>query len=114
VHRITAIESEQLQNNLPQFNSGDKVKVYYKVIEGNRERTQAFQGTVIRRHGSGLKETFTVRKISFGVGVERIFPVHSPKIDKIEVISKGKTRRANLGYLRSKVGKQARVKEKRH
>ena len=109
---IRAIEQQQIREDLPQFRVGDTVKVHYKIIEGNRERTQVFQGIITRRHGSSNRETFTVRKMSFGVGVERTFPVHSPKIDKIEVVSIGDVRRAKLYYLRQKVGKQARVREK--
>jgi len=108
---IRAIEQQQIRDDLPAFQVGDNVKVHYKIIEGTRERTQVFQGVVIRRHGAGSRETFTVRKISFGVGVERTFPVNSPKIDKIEIVGRGKVRRAKLYYLRDKVGKQARLKE---
>ena len=109
---IENIEREQLRDNLPQFKAGDTVKVHFKVVEGTRHRIQVFQGTVIKRQGEGVRETFTVRKQSFGVGVERTFPVHSPKIDKIEVTAIGDVRRAKLYYLRGKVGKQARVREK--
>ena len=109
---IENIEREQLRDNLPQFKAGDTVKVHFKVVEGTRHRIQVFQGTVIKRQGQGVRETFTVRKQSFGVGVERTFPVHSPKIDKIEVTAVGDVRRAKLYYLRGKVGKQARVREK--
>jgi large subunit ribosomal protein L19 len=109
---IENIEREQLRDNLPQFKAGDTVKVHFKVVEGTRHRIQVFQGTVIKRQGQGVRETFTVRKQSFGVGVERTFPVHSPKIDKIEVLAIGDVRRAKLYYLRDKVGKQARVREK--
>ena len=109
---IDNIEREQLRDNLPQFKAGDTVKVHFKVVEGTRHRIQVFQGTVIKRQGQGVRETFTVRKQSFGVGVERTFPVHSPKIDKIEVTAVGDVRRAKLYYLRGKVGKQARVREK--
>ncbi len=109
---IENIEREQLRDNLPQFKAGDTVKVHFKVVEGTRHRIQVFQGTVIKRQGQGVRETFTVRKQSFGVGVERTFPVHSPKIDKIEVTAIGDVRRAKLYYLRGKVGKQARVREK--
>ncbi len=113
MQRVTAIDSEQIRNDLPDFGPGDTVKVHYKVIEGNRERVQIFQGVVLRRKGDGVRETFTVRKITFGVGVEKIIPVNSPKIAKLEVVSKGKVRRAKLYYLRGKVGKKARIKEKR-
>jgi large subunit ribosomal protein L19 len=111
--KIRAIEQQQLREGLPPFAVGDTVKVMYKVVEGNRERVQPFQGVVIRRHGSGARETFTVRKVSFAVGVERTFPVHSPKIVGLDVISRGKVRRAKLYYLRDKVGKAARIKERR-
>lgn len=109
---IRAIEQQQIRDDLPAFAVGDNVKVHYRVVEGNRERVQVFQGVIIRRHGSGNRETFTVRKISFAVGVERTFPVHSPKIAKIEVTGSGKVRRSKLYFLRSKVGKAARLKEK--
>jgi len=112
VNIIENIEREQLRDNLPQFKAGDTVKVHFKVVEGTRHRIQVFQGTVIKRQGEGVRETFTVRKQSFGVGVERTFPVHSPKIDKVEVTAIGDVRRAKLYYLRGKVGKQARVREK--
>ena len=109
---IKNIEAEQLKKDVPQFNVGDTVRVHALIKEGNRERIQVFQGDVIRRHGHGVRETFTVRKISFSIGVERTFPVHSPKIDKIEVTRKGDVRRAKLYYLRDKVGKAAKIKEK--
>jgi large subunit ribosomal protein L19 len=109
---IDNIERQQLREGIPQFKAGDTVKVHFRVIEGTRQRTQIFQGTVIKRQGNGVRETFTVRKQSFGVGVERAFPVHSPKIEKIEVTMIGDVRRAKLYYLRQKVGKQARVREK--
>jgi large subunit ribosomal protein L19 len=109
---IENIEREQLREGLPQFKAGDTVKVHFKVIEGSRHRIQVFQGIVIKRQGQGVRETFTVRKQSFGVGVERTFPVHSPKIEKIEVTAIGDVRRAKLYYLRQKVGKKARVREK--
>ena len=108
---IRAIEQQQIKEVAP-FNVGDTVKVHYRITEGNRERIQVFQGDVIRMAGAGARETFTVRKISFGVGVERTFPVHSPKIEKIEVVRHGKVRRAKLYYLRDKVGKAAKIKEK--
>jgi large subunit ribosomal protein L19 len=108
---IRAIEQQQIREDLPDFKVGDTVKVHYRVVEGNRERVQVFQGVVIRRHGASSRETFTVRKISFGVGVERTFPVHSPKIAKIEIETRGKVRRSKLYYLRDKVGKAARLKE---
>lgn len=109
---IRAIEQQQIKEDIPQFNVGDTVKVHYRITEGNRERIQVFQGDVIRRHGASARETFTVRKISFSIGVERTFPVHSSKIDKIEVVRRGAVRRAKLYYLRDKVGKAAKIKEK--
>ena len=109
---IRAIEQQQIKQDLPEFHVGDNVKVHYRITEGNRERIQVFQGDVIRRQGESVRETFTVRKISFSIGVERTFPVHSPKIEKIEVTSKGDVRRAKLYYLRNKVGKAAKIKEK--
>ncbi|MFR1167177.1 MAG: 50S ribosomal protein L19 [Adlercreutzia equolifaciens] len=109
---IRAIEQQQIKKDLPDFNVGDNVKVHYRITEGNRERIQVFQGDVIRRQGESVRETFTVRKISFSIGVERTFPVHSPKIEKIEVTRKGDVRRAKLYYLRNKVGKAAKIKEK--
>ena len=110
---IRAIEQQQIKQDLPQFEVGDNVKVHYRITEGNRERIQVFQGDVIRRHGHTCRETFTVRKMSFGVGVERTFPLHSPKIAKLEVVRHGRVRRAKLYYLRDKVGKAARIPEKR-
>lgn len=109
---IRAIEQQQIKQDVPEFNVGDNVKVHYRITEGNRERIQVFQGDVIRRQGASNRETFTVRKISFSIGVERTFPVHSPKIDHIEVTRKGDVRRAKLYYLRKKVGKAAKIKEK--
>ena len=109
---IRAIEQQQIKQDLPEFHVGDNVKVHYRLTEGNRERIQVFQGDVIRRQGESVRETFTVRKISFSIGVERTFPVHSPKIEKIEVTRKGDVRRAKLYYLRNKVGKAAKIKEK--
>lgn len=109
---IRAIEKQEMKDSIPDFQPGDTVKVHYRITEGNRERIQVFQGDVIRRHGHSSRETFTVRKVSFSVGVERTFPVHSPKIEKIEVIRHGKVRRAKLYYLRDKVGKAAKIKEK--
>jgi large subunit ribosomal protein L19 len=109
---IKTLEQEQLRSDLPVLSIGDYVKVHLKVKEGSRERIQIFEGTVIAKKGSGLKETFTVRRVSYGVGVERILPVHSPKISAIEVVRKGKIRRAKLYFLRERVGKAARVKEK--
>lgn len=109
---IRAIEQQQINPEVAEFNVGDTVKVHYRIKEGNRERIQVFQGDVIRRQGESVRETFTVRKISFSIGVERTFPVHSPKIEKIEVTRKGDVRRAKLYYLRNKVGKAAKIKEK--
>lgn len=108
---VQAITQEQLRKDLPSFRPGDTLKVHVKVIEGSRERIQLFEGVVIKRRGGGISETFTVRKISYGVGVERTFPIHSPKIDKIEVTRRGKVRRAKLYYLRNLRGKAARIKE---
>ncbi len=108
---IRAIENEQLRNDLPNFGPGDTVKVHLRIVEGKRERIQVFEGVVLKRQGGGARETFTVRKISFGVGVEKVLPVHSPKIEKIEVTRRGKVRRAKLNYLRERVGKAAKVKE---
>ena len=110
---IQDIESSQLRKGLPPFQPGDRVRVHFLVIEGNRKRPQVFEGVVIKRQGSGVRETFTVRKQSFGVGVERTFPLHSPKIEKLEVASRGRVRRAKLYYLRDRVGKAARVAERR-
>jgi large subunit ribosomal protein L19 len=111
MNAITELEARQLRT-VPAFKAGDTVRVHFQVIEGSRRRTQVFEGIVIKRQGAGARETFTVRKQSFGVGVERTFPVHSPKIDKIEVQAIGDVNRAKLYYLRGKVGKQARVREK--
>ncbi|VYT74606.1 50S ribosomal protein L19 [Clostridium tertium] len=108
---IRAIEAEQLRNDLPNFNVGDTVKVYVKIKEGTRERVQMFEGTVIKKQNGGLRETFTVRRVAYGTGVERTFPMNSPIIDKMEVVRKGKVRRAKLFYLRDRVGKAAKVKE---
>ena len=108
---LRAIEAEQMRNDLPNFNVGDNVKLHVKVKEGNRERIQMFEGTVIKRQNGGLRETFTVRRIAYGVGVERTFPVNSPIIEKMEVTRRGKVRRAKLFYLRDRVSKAAKVKE---
>ncbi|OWR27059.1 50S ribosomal protein L19 [Saccharibacillus sp. O23] len=108
---IQALTQEQLRTDIPSFRPGDTLKVHVKVIEGSRERVQLFEGVVIKRQGGGIAETFTVRKISYGVGVERTFPINSPKIDKIEVVRHGKVRRAKLYYLRDLRGKAARIKE---
>ena len=108
---IAEITKDQLRSDLPSFRPGDTVKVHVKIVEGTRERIQLFEGVVIKRRGGGVSETFTVRKISYGVGVERAFPVHTPKIAKLEVVRKGKVRRAKLYYLRNLRGKAARIKE---
>lgn len=110
---IRAIERQQIREDHPDFTVGDHVKVHYRIKEGDRERIQVFQGDIIRMSGGSSRETFTVRKISFGVGVERTFPVHSPKIDKIEVVRHGEHRRAKLYYLRNRIGKAAVLREKR-
>ncbi|MCL2826506.1 MAG: 50S ribosomal protein L19 [Eggerthellaceae bacterium] len=109
---IRAIEQQQINQDVADFTIGDLVKVHYRITEGNRERIQVFQGDVIRRHGASSRETFTVRKISFSIGVERTFPVHSPKIERIEVVRHGDVHRAKLYYLRKKIGKAAKIKEK--
>ena len=108
---IRKIEAEQLKENVPQFNVGDTVKVYGKIKEGNRERIQGFEGTVLKKQGGSTRETFTVRKFSNGVGVEKTWPLHSPNVEKVEVVRRGKVRRAKLNYLRNRVGKRAKVKE---
>jgi large subunit ribosomal protein L19 len=110
---IDSLERQQLRR-VPAFQAGDRVRVHFQVVEGNRRRTQVFEGVVIKRQGEGVRETFTVRKNSFGVGVERTFPLHSPKIEKIEVAARGDVRRAKLYYLRGRVGKRARVRERRY
>ena len=107
------VDNLSLRDDVPDFAPGDTLKVHVKVIEGNRQRTQLFEGVVVRRQGSGVRETFTVRKVSFGVGVERTFPLHTPVIEKIEVGARGDVRRAKLYYLRDRVGKAAKIKEKR-
>ena len=107
------VERAQLRDDLPDFRPGDTVKVHVRVVEGSRERIQVFQGFVLRRQGGGLRKTFTVRKVSFGVGVERTFPVHSPSIAKIELVTRGDVRRAKLYYLRERTGRAAKIKEKR-
>ena len=108
---IRSIEAEQLKENVDEFHVGDTVRVYNKIKEGNRERIQVFEGTVMQRQNGGIRETFTVRKTSNGIGVEKTWPVHSPFVDKIEVVRRGKVRRARLNYLRDRVGKAAKVKE---
>ena len=110
---IESIEKAQLKEHVDQFNVGDTVRVYAKIREGEKERIQMFEGTVLKRQNGGIRETFTVRRVSFGVGVEKIFPLHTPRIDRIEVERKGHVRRAKLYYLRDKVGKAAKVKEKK-
>ena len=113
MNRTDLVDRAFLRDDVPDFGPGDQLTVHVRVVEGNRERVQVFQGVVIRRQGSGARETFTVRKVSFGVGVERTFPVHSPIIAKIEVATRGDVRRAKLYYLRDRIGKAAKVKEKR-
>ena len=108
---IRKIEAEQMKENAPEFNVGDTVKVYAKIKEGNRERIQVFEGTVLKKQGGGVRATFTVRKVSNGIGVEKTWPIHSPHVEKVEVVRRGKVRRAKLNYLRSRIGKAAKVKE---
>ena len=108
---IRSIEAKQMRNDLPQFNVGDTIRVWVKVVEGNRERLQAFEGTVIAKRNGGVRETFTVRRVSYGIGVERTFPIHSPRVDHVDLIRRGKVRRAKLHYLRSLQGKAAKIKE---
>ena len=108
---IRKIEAEQMKENAPEFNVGDTVKVYAKIKEGNRERIQVFEGTVLKKQGGGVRATFTVRKFSNGIGVEITWPIHSPHVEKVEVVRRGKVRRAKLNYLRSRIGKAAKVKE---
>ncbi len=110
---IDVLNQEQLRNDIPEFRAGDTVKVYAKIVEGNKERVQVFEGVVIARSGSGSQENYTVRRISYGVGVERTFPVHSPRVEKIVVVRKGIVRRAKLYYLRNLTGKAARIRERR-
>ena len=113
MEKIQAFVNEQLKTEVPQFNIGDSVKVYVRIKEGEKTRTQMFEGTVIAKHGGGISETFTVRRVSYGVGVEKTFPIHSPNVEKVEVYREGKVRRAKLYYLRGRVGKAAKVKEKK-
>lgn len=113
MNRTDLIDQASLRDDVPDFQAGDTLKVHVRVVEGSKERVQVFQGVVIARSGGGVQETFTVRKLSYGVGVERTFPVHSPIIDKIEVFTRGDVRRAKLYYLRDRIGKAAKVKEKR-
>lgn len=110
---IKEVEKQYLKEKIPSFSPGDTVRVHVKVVEGGRERTQVFEGVVIRRQGSGLRETFTVRRVTYGIGVERIFPVHSPVVSRIEVVKRGRVRRAKLYYLRRRTGKAARIRERR-
>jgi large subunit ribosomal protein L19 len=113
MNTLDALDADSLRADIPDFRPGDTVKVHVRVVEGNRSRIQVFQGVVIRRQGGGIRETFTVRKVSFGVGVERTFPVHTPVVEKIEVLTRGDVRRAKLYYLRELRGKAAKIKEKR-
>jgi large subunit ribosomal protein L19 len=113
MHPLDSVDAASMRSDIPDFRPGDTLKVHVRVIEGNRSRIQVFQGAVIRRQGSGVRETFTVRKVSFGVGVERTFPLHTPVIDRIEVVTRGDVRRAKLYYLRDLRGKKAKIKEKR-
>jgi large subunit ribosomal protein L19 len=113
MNTLDALDADSLRDDIPEFRPGDTVKVHVRVVEGNRSRIQVFQGVVIRRQGGGARETFTVRKVSFGVGVERTFPVHTPVVEKIEVVTRGDVRRAKLYYLRELRGKAAKIKEKR-
>ena len=110
---IRSIEAAQMRNDVTKFNVGDTIRVWVKVVEGNRERLQAFEGTVIAKRNGGVRETFTVRRVSYGIGVERTFPIHSPRVDHIDMIRRGKVRRAKLYYLRSLQGKAAKIKEVR-
>ena len=113
MHILDSVDAASLRTDVPEFRAGDTIKVHVNIIEGKNSRVQVFQGFVLGRHGDGVRETFTVRKVSFGVGVERTFPVHSPIIDKIELVSKGDVRRAKLYYMRNLRGKAAKIKEKR-
>ena len=112
MNKLTAFTSEQLKENVPSFEIGDTVKVHNKIVEGTRERIQMFEGTVIAKHGGGISETFTVRHVAYGCGVEKTFPLHSPKIEKIEVVRRGDVRRAKLNYMRERTGKAAKIKTK--
>ena len=113
MHKLDDVDAASLRDDIPAFRAGDNIKVHVKVIEGTRSRVQVFQGVVIRRHGGGIGETYTVRKVSFGVGVERTFPLHTPVVEKIELVTRGDVRRAKLYYLRDLRGKAAKIKEKR-
>jgi large subunit ribosomal protein L19 len=113
VEKLKLVVAAQLKKKVPEFSPGDTIRVHMRVVEGGRERVQMFEGTVIARRGAGLEESFTVRRISHGIGVERIFPLHSPRVEKIEVVRRGRVRRAKLHYLRGKIGKETRIKEQR-
>jgi len=113
MNTLDALDADSLRDDIPEFRPGDTVKVHVRVVEGNRSRIQVFQGVVLRRQGGGIRETFTVRKVSFGVGVERTFPVHTPVVERIEIVTRGDVRRAKLYYLRELRGKAAKIKEKR-
>ncbi|AZN29717.1 50S ribosomal protein L19 [Flaviflexus salsibiostraticola] len=113
MHNLDIVDSKSLRTDIPDFRAGDTVRVNVNIVEGNRSRVQAFQGVVLARRGSGIRETFVVRKVSFGVGVERTFPLHSPSIESVEVITRGRVRRAKLYYLRDRHGKAAKIREKR-
>ena len=113
MHILDSVDAASLKSDIPDFRPGDTVKVHVNIVEGTRSRIQVFQGVVIRRHGGGVRETFTVRKVSFGVGVERTFPLHTPIVEKIELVTRGDVRRAKLYYLRDLTGKKAKIKEKR-
>jgi large subunit ribosomal protein L19 len=113
MNTLDALDAESIRTDIPDFRAGDTLKVHARVVEGNRSRIQIFQGVVIRRQGSGLRETFTVRKVSFGVGVERTYPIHSPQLDRVEIVTRGDVRRAKLYYLRDLRGKKAKIKELR-
>lgn len=114
MHHLDIVDTKSLKSDIPEFRAGDTVRVNVNIVEGNRSRVQAFQGVVIARRGDGIRATFTVRKVSFGVGVERTFPLHAPTVDSIEVISRGRVRRAKLYYLRDRHGKAAKIREKRN
>jgi large subunit ribosomal protein L19 len=113
MNTLDALDAQSMRTDLPEFRAGDTLKVHARVVEGNRSRIQIFQGVVIRRQGGGLRETFTIRKVSFGVGVERTYPINSPQLDRIEIVSRGDVRRAKLYYLRDRRGKKAKIKELR-
>jgi len=113
MNTLDALDAQSMRTDVPEFRAGDTLKVHARVVEGNRSRVQVFQGVVIRRQGGGLRETFTIRKVSFGVGVERTYPIHSPQLDRIEIVTRGDVRRAKLYYLRDLRGKKAKIKEKR-